>query len=141
MSQAELARRMGVSTQAVQHWESDGPDQTTPRRAKRAKLAKVLCVTEDWLEFGSGKMAGESTGAYTTTQPGTRPSDDAIEVALAFDRLSSAEQEFYRAAIFRDAAVGALLPWFKGVRQVPNSYDRYEKTVERQISQKLKANK
>lgn len=51
--QAELARRVGVSTQAVQQWESKDPDtRTAPRRAAKLKVAAELGVTPLWLDYG-----------------------------------------------------------------------------------------
>lgn len=48
---AELGNLIGVSAQAVQGWE----DASTPRgEARIRKIAEVLGVTPEWLQFGSG---------------------------------------------------------------------------------------
>lgn len=53
ISQAELARRVGVSTQAVQQWEDEDPEvQTSPRPKIRGKVAEALGVHLGWLEYG-----------------------------------------------------------------------------------------
>lgn len=51
-SQAELGRRVGVSTQAVQQWEAEEPPRTAPRRATRKKVAEVMGVSLLWLDYG-----------------------------------------------------------------------------------------
>lgn len=53
ISQSELARRLGVSPQAVQQWEADDEEiRTAPRRQLRERLAKEIGVTLLWLEYG-----------------------------------------------------------------------------------------
>jgi phage repressor protein C with HTH and peptisase S24 domain len=52
LSQAELGRRVGVSTQAVQQWESTSGVPTAPRRGTRKKVAAALGVSLMWLEYG-----------------------------------------------------------------------------------------
>ncbi len=49
LNQSELARAIDVSPQSVQQWESG---ETTPRRNRIEKLASVLGVTVQELEFG-----------------------------------------------------------------------------------------
>ena len=56
LSQAALARKMGVSTTAVQHWES-GHRPIQPRPARIRKLATVLEASEPWLIFGETEDA------------------------------------------------------------------------------------
>jgi transcriptional regulator with XRE-family HTH domain len=61
ISAAELARRCGVKTQAVQQWESAGEKATTPRRPMVTKIARILRITDEWVEWGPPK--GYSTAA------------------------------------------------------------------------------
>ncbi|BBB29354.1 XRE family transcriptional regulator [Neptunomonas japonica] len=49
MSQSELARKMNVTPQAVQQWESS----TTPRQHRVDLLAKILGVSASFLLFGA----------------------------------------------------------------------------------------
>jgi phage repressor protein C with HTH and peptisase S24 domain len=81
ISQAELARRVGVSTQAVQQWEEDDPEkQTAPRRATRKKVAEALGVTLIWLEYG------EELPAYLFERQ-TPPEPLTVREALTFHRV------------------------------------------------------
>jgi transcriptional regulator with XRE-family HTH domain len=137
ISQAGLARLMGVSTQSVQQWESNGPDRTTPRRTKRAKLATVLKTTEDWLEFGD-------TPARSATPPRAAedrllyapPSADAVEIALAWDQLSEARKEIYRSLIFYDAVVSKVMPpWFKFGTPTSTRYADLMRSIEKDMEE------
>lgn len=49
ISQEELGLRVGVSGQSVQQWEAG---KSAPRSARLRKLADVLNVTPDFLQFG-----------------------------------------------------------------------------------------
>ncbi len=60
LSQAELARLTGVTTQAVQQWEAV-KEATVPRREHVDKLAGALEMTAKWLEFGPER--GQSTAS------------------------------------------------------------------------------
>ncbi len=49
LSQAQLARRMGIERQSVQQWENG---ETAPRQSRLTKLAQVLGVNAQWLLTG-----------------------------------------------------------------------------------------
>ena len=49
LSQAQLARRMGIERQSVQQWEHG---ETAPRQSRLTKLAQVLGVEAQWLLMG-----------------------------------------------------------------------------------------
>jgi transcriptional regulator with XRE-family HTH domain len=53
ISQAELARRMTVSRASVSIWESGG----NISQDNIVKLAKILRVTPEWLQYGVESMA------------------------------------------------------------------------------------
>lgn len=55
INQTELAKRVGVSPQAVQKWLAKGSDGTTPRLAKIKKISEVLDVPEQWILTGAGE--------------------------------------------------------------------------------------
>ena len=61
LSQSELARRLGVTPQAVQQWEKE-IDPTSPRGKRLKNLSSILGVTQEWILFGkqSLKIAGKS---------------------------------------------------------------------------------
>lgn len=53
----EAAKRIGVSYQSVQQWETGA---TVPRLQKLKKIAKALEVDEQWLGFGDKSRAPET---------------------------------------------------------------------------------
>jgi transcriptional regulator with XRE-family HTH domain len=53
LSQAELAKRVGVSSAAVGQWETD---DTNPSNANMRTVADVLSVSVEWLASGRGEM-------------------------------------------------------------------------------------
>lgn len=57
MSQSELARKMNVTPQAVQQWEST----TTPRQHRVDLLAKILSVSASFLLFGANLESKNQT--------------------------------------------------------------------------------
>jgi len=54
LSQSSVARRVGVTPQSVQQWESN---KTTPRGKRLDALAHALGCSREWLLFGSGETA------------------------------------------------------------------------------------
>ena len=60
LSQADLAKRIGVSQPAIANWESGLHD---PRRVVLAKLADVLDAPVDWLAAGARSMLESDTHA------------------------------------------------------------------------------
>lgn len=69
MSQAALARRIGLKPQAVQYLEDDKNDATGSQHT--ASLARACGVDPVWLETGAGTMSGnlnvrEPAAHYTT---------------------------------------------------------------------------
>lgn len=55
LSQQELAERIGVEYQTVQHWErepGDGVKSAAPKRTRLQRVAEVLGVTPEWLMTG-----------------------------------------------------------------------------------------
>jgi phage repressor protein C with HTH and peptisase S24 domain len=77
LSQAELGRRVGVSTQTVQQWEeTDEAKRTAPRTARRKKVADALEVTLLWLEYGDdlpGYVMEERAKYADNVAAGMRP--------------------------------------------------------------------
>nr|CDQ33422.1 transcriptional repressor DicA [Virgibacillus halodenitrificans] len=52
LNQTELAKRLQVTPQSVQLWESEGEAATTPRSKRITQIASVLQVQEEWLLLG-----------------------------------------------------------------------------------------
>jgi len=74
LSQQDLAARIGVRLQTLQHWEDDLSD---PRANKLAMLSGVLNASIPWLLTGSG----EGPAAPGAPQPGEDAGALADEVA------------------------------------------------------------
>jgi transcriptional regulator with XRE-family HTH domain len=63
LTQATLARRLGLKVQTVANWEAD---RAEPRANKLQMLAGFLNVSMIWLMTGQG--AGAPTGGVTTSE-------------------------------------------------------------------------
>ena len=53
LNQAEFARRLGKTSASISRWINA---QTSPQKKDIKNIAKVLHVSERWLEFGIGEM-------------------------------------------------------------------------------------
>ncbi len=56
LSSAQLARRLGIRTATLHHWESD---RAEPRANRLMMLAGVLAVSPTWLLTGQGSAPGD----------------------------------------------------------------------------------
>jgi len=59
LNQSQLAAKIGVTPQSIQHWEND---RTAPRGNRIEELAKTLEVTPEWLTFGSSTAPEGASG-------------------------------------------------------------------------------
>lgn len=73
MSQAQLARRLGVKVATIGNWESD---RSEPRANRLQMLSGLLNVTIGWL------MTGEGDGAPEIAEPGSRVDNDDLRALL-----------------------------------------------------------
>jgi transcriptional regulator with XRE-family HTH domain len=71
LSQAQLARRIGVKTQTIAAWESD---RSEPRANRLQMLAALLNVSMVWL------MTGEGDGVASPEEP--EPSEAHLQALL-----------------------------------------------------------
>lgn len=127
LSQAELARRLGLKQQAIQYLE----DRKNNARGSKhtAGIARECGVDPNWLSSGQGQMlrvdaAKQPEAAYAAL------STEAREVALAWSRLSLELQGWLREIIFMLATVEKKYPWLRRGRPKGESYDQYERRVE-----------
>jgi len=91
MSQASLARRLGVVPSAVAQWE--GPRGTSPTAANLARIAEVTGVAFEWLATGRGASA-----LPVTELPAVAPesiAQDMVEerLLLSFRKLPQRKRE------------------------------------------------
>jgi len=83
-SQTELAKAAGVSSQAVNQWESG--ETKTIKSGPLHRAASFLRVSPDWLLTGRGEMEGESEEARETeVEPAVHDAlrDKAIDMVIA----------------------------------------------------------
>ncbi len=99
LTQTQLAEKVGVRYQSVQQWEAGA---TSPARAKMVKIAAALGVTVAFIEYGMDAVA-EEAAVYAIT-------DEAREIAQAWNALPEAKRRLYRDAILNDAAVATVFP-------------------------------
>ena len=103
MTQAELARRLGVKKKTLESWEND---HSEPRANKLSMMAGMLNVSLLWL------LSGEGDGPAHPAQSGELPEgvvdllaevrDIGAQLTLASDRLVRLEKEL-RARLKEDA--------------------------------------
>ena len=87
MTQAQLARRLGVKTATIKNWESD---RSEPRANRLQMLAGLVNVSIIWL------MTGEGDGGPSMQDPGDGPEiaglrdvlDQLRDLRIAQDRLA-----------------------------------------------------
>lgn len=58
LTQADIARHLGISRSAVALW---GSNSTSPSIARTKELARYLEVSPEWLAFGTGTMSAYET--------------------------------------------------------------------------------
>lgn len=81
LSQAQLARRLGVKTQTIDAWEAD---RSEPRANRLQMLAGLLNVSIMWI------MTGEGAGIDF---PAEDPASDLLKETLGEIRLLRTEQQ------------------------------------------------
>ena len=89
VSQAEIARRLGVDRSCVGHWE--GVNKTNPGHDRLAELAKLCVVSYEWLATGRGHMKlGHDPGDDIPAAFGKLVDDpQALRLLRAWDAISS----------------------------------------------------
>lgn len=74
LNQSELARRLGVTPQSVQAWESD---KNTPRYKRLVEIGEQLGVSASWLMGEAGEPVGPRQST-SNVEPAFRPSKKAL---------------------------------------------------------------
>ena len=84
LSTAQLARRLGIRTATLHHWESD---RAEPRANRLMMLAGVLAVSPTWLLTGQGAPpGGDDTQVRLLKSELTRLRDDAASLVERLER-------------------------------------------------------
>ena len=80
LTQADVARALGITRPAVSQWEAG---KTKPSREKLRAFAKLTSTNPEWLETGEGPMEAPAR------EPEPRGSRKAVELADEIMALSS----------------------------------------------------
>lgn len=121
MSLADFGQIGGASAQAADKWLKGG--NVTDQRL--AKIAKHFNVSVQWLRYGDAASKGDPSGA-------------ALEIALAFDKLSPAMQSSVRTLIFAIASSHSVARWLMIEEPKGDGYRAWERAVERAYEAEMK---
>ncbi|HEY9040016.1 MAG TPA: helix-turn-helix transcriptional regulator [Roseovarius sp.] len=106
MTQAELAKRLGVKKKTMEDWENDVRD---PRAMRLSMLAGLLNVSLLWLLTGEGDGPGDPGIPNSYVRGGQQLLDEIREISeqmkLGAARLARVEQELQE--LLRDDDAGA----------------------------------
>ncbi|WP_113913197.1 helix-turn-helix domain-containing protein [Roseovarius dicentrarchi] len=106
MTQAELAKRLGVKKKTMDDWENDVRD---PRAMRLSMLAGLLNVSLLWLLTGEGDGPGDPGIANSYVRGGRQLMDEIRDISeqmrLASERLARVQEELHE--ILRDDDAGA----------------------------------
>lgn len=116
LSMEQLGSRIGVTWQTVQHWEND---TTTPKRVRWAAVSQALGIPINDLFLGGLATPEPATPVSDHSAPDwTSISQQAREVAMAWDALPAAVRDELHARILHQWAVMQLASATKG--KIPN---------------------
>lgn len=105
MSQLELAKAAGVSQQVINNLERRGSESSR----YTAQIASALHVSAEWLATGKGPTyAAERAATYSHDL-----SSEAIEVALAWNRISPALRASLRELIYYLSSTQRAARWLR----------------------------
>lgn len=96
MTQAQLAKRLGVKKKTMDDWENDLRD---PRAMRLSMLAGLLNVSLRWLLTGEGEGPGEPGVATSYTRGSHQLLDEmraiSADMRLNAERLARVEEELH----------------------------------------------
>jgi transcriptional regulator with XRE-family HTH domain len=128
IAQKELETRSGVSQKTISKIERGDQDSST----QIVQLARACGVSADWLATGQGAMLG----AHEVREPLAEYrglSRDALEIARMYSQLTPERREWFRNLMALEAIVTKHYPWLMFGRPKKESYDEYERRIERDL--------
>lgn len=127
-----LAKAAKVTREMARRYTEGG---AIPDLNKMKLIANWLEVRLPWLRDGEGQKRDDAAGAvHLAAQPeGTYLTEAAIEIARVFMKLPTERQEWFRDLMCLEAAIATHYPWLIFGRPRRESYDQYEKRVERDL--------
>lgn len=130
LSQAELARRLGLKPQAIQYLEE--PKNNARGSKHTAAIARECGVDPNWLGRGEGTMLVAAQARQPEARYGVSP--EALEVARAFDQLQPQARAFIREQVFIYTVIDKSFPWLRHGKPMGTSYEDFEKWHQRNIA-------
>lgn len=124
-----FADRLGMSTSQCSQIIGTRPIRDIGPRLAR-KIEAEFGRPEGWLDAPHG-VAPSGYGGRATN-------GDLDQIAEAWGRLSPSQRAYYREAIFRDAAIGAVMPWLSLVAPASPRYVDFERSVEMDFAAKVR---
>lgn len=133
LRQSELARILGVKPQAIQYLED--PKNNARGSKHTSGIATACKVNAHWLETGKGTMlppsvAREDSSAKHEVTP---LSEEAREIALAFDQLQPQARSYIREQVFIYTVIDKSFPWLRHGKPMGTSYSEFERWHQRNI--------
>lgn len=127
LSQTQLASKVGVKQQSIQHLEN--PNKAARGSRYLATIARICGVMPEWLETGKPPMLDPRR----VEEPGAEYellTEEARQVALAWMKLSPDAQGWMRDLMFLLATAERNYPWLRRGRPKGESYDAFERRME-----------
>jgi len=140
VNQSQLAALIGKKAQTIQSIEIG--------RSKKSHfaldIAGVCQVDPIWLATGEGEPRPIEQPPHKATQtqpPYEIPSREAHEIAMIWSALPDYRRQCIRDLLFIEAVVAKRLPRLQLGRPIKESYNQFEKRVNREIQQLTKRGK
>ena len=131
LTQKQLEAKSGVSQKTISKIERGDQDAST----QVVQLASACGVNSAWLATGKGEMAPQIADVV---REAPSPSYEALpaeaqEIARVWLKLPPERREWFRDLMSLEAIVATHYPWLTFGRPRRESYDEYERRVERDI--------
>ena len=123
---ADFARKLGMSTSQCSQIIGANPIRAIGTALAR-KIERAFAKEIGWLDVPRGELAARERSN----------NGELAEIAEAWTRLTDSQKAYYREAIFRDAAIGAVMPWFAIGEPRSVRYGEFERSVERDFQVKV----
>lgn len=105
-----------------------------PDANRMAKIADWLGVKVSWLRDGEGEILKQQLVAEEPAAANVWGlTDDAIEIARVWMKMPPERQRCFRDLMCLEAVVATHYPWLTFGRPKSESYNEYERRVERDI--------
>jgi hypothetical protein len=118
----KVLRDAGYTDGRITNWRTRGIP-----RAEVGAVAQLMNSTYERYLADAGELKVKEPDAIYGV------SKEALEIAQAFQKLPPARQAAFREAIFLEAIVAQRYPWLIRGRPAGESYNEYERAMERDI--------